>query len=195
MIPWKRSFLCCLGSSISASEAGRLKRSSRCAARLLRCDSIDSTPKTPNTKPPKTRIGIRSSITMKASVIRCILRKAVSSQLSLHFDVHDLLDDDRSKDLSDEGEDAHLDAQVMRPQGLHIVGLDVEHEGKQAERQSDQHHAGEPALGGQRLDLAEDAVALADNVANLVEDLREVAAGLALDGGAGHGGSQGGVEY
>ena len=39
-----------------------------------------------------------------------------------------------------------------------------------------------PAFGGQGLDLAQDPVALADDVADLVEDLGQIAAGLPLDG-------------
>ena len=38
-----------------------------------------------------------------------------------------------------------------------------------------------PAFAGQGLDLAQDAEALADDVADLVEDFRQVAAGLPLD--------------
>ena len=51
-MPWKRSFFI-FGSSISASDAGRLSRSSRSCARLLRPDRYDSTDQTPNTKAPK----------------------------------------------------------------------------------------------------------------------------------------------
>ena len=73
-----------------------------------------------------------------------------------------------------------------RPQQLDVVGLHVQHHQEQAERQGDQHDAGEPAFGRQGLHLAEDLEALADDVADLVEDFGQVAAGLPLDGHAGH---------
>ena len=51
-------------------------------------------------------------------------------------------------------------------------------ESADAERQDDQHDRRQLALGGQCLDLAVDLTALADGVADRVEHLGQVAAGL-----------------
>ena len=51
----------------------------------------------------------------------------------------------------------------------------------QERRQREQHVAGQPAVRGVDAHLAQDLEALADDVREVLEDLRQVAAGLALD--------------
>src|SRR5262249_35192740 len=102
-------------------------------------------------------------------------------KFNLHFDVDDFANDQGPKDLGNEGANAHLDAELVRPQKRHVIGFQVEHEQEQGERQGDEDHAAEPAFPRQGLDLAQDAVALSDYIADLVQNLRQVAAGLPLD--------------
>jgi hypothetical protein len=60
--PWKRSFLAAeRGSSISASEAGRLMRVSRSCALLFRCEIMDSTAQIAATMPANTSSGMMSA--------------------------------------------------------------------------------------------------------------------------------------
>src|SRR5262245_3857953 len=179
MTLWNRSFLL-WWSSRSTSDCGRLIRSRRSAARLLRWESRVKTAKMPATKPAKTSSGMISDRPTSA-------KSGVTDTSSggLDLDVDDLANDQRPEDLGDDGHDAHLAAQRGRPQGFDVIRLGVEHEAEQGERQGDQHHAGEPAFTGQRLDLTHDAEAFADHVADLVKDLRQVAARLPLDAHAG----------
>src|SRR5438132_6832953 len=191
VIPWKRSSFLAWVRSISASDAGRLKRANRSWARLLRWEISDSMAQTAKTKKPNTMNGIRSArptnaritgATPQSSVLRHLSRVGrLTNDRGLNLDVHDFLDHDRSHNLSNQAEDAHLDAQRVGPQHLHVIRLDVQHHEEEQERQGDQHHAGKPAFRGQRLHLAQDAVAFADDVADLVQDLRQVATGLPLD--------------
>ena len=59
-MPWKRSPFLAAGSSISASDCGRLNRAKRSIARLFRFEIIDSTAQIPSTIPKNTRIGMMS---------------------------------------------------------------------------------------------------------------------------------------
>ena len=63
---------------------------------------------------------------------------------------------------------------------MHVVGVEVVHGEEQHGRQGQQHDARQAAFAGQRLDLAPDLEALADQVADLVEDFGQVAARLPL---------------
>src|SRR5689334_20216035 len=108
MTPAKRSFLF-LGSSISASDAGRLSRSRRSEARLLRLEISVRTAKMPATSPAKTSSGITSARPTSAKII---VIGASPSVFLLDLDVDDLADDQRADDLGDDGEDAHLLAEV-----------------------------------------------------------------------------------
>ena len=68
-----------------------------------------------------------------------------------------------------------------------VVGVHDGQQRGQQQRQGHQHVGGEPALGAERLDLARDPVALADRGGDVVEDLGQVAADLAVDlDGLGH---------
>ncbi len=61
-----------------------------------------------------------------------------------------------------------------------VVGIHVVHGHEQHQRQGHEDHAREPAFARQGLDLAQDAEAVADQLADLVEDFRQVAARLPL---------------
>src|SRR5262249_537165 len=119
--------------------------------------------KMPATSAPNTSSGIISfSPTRAKSGVSVMVLEASGrgGVCGLHLDVDDLPDDQRPDDLGDDGEDAHLLAQLVLPEWLDVVGLGVEHEPEQAERQRDQHHARQPALAGEGLDLTEDPEAL-----------------------------------
>ena len=62
----------------------------------------------------------------------------------LDFDVNDLANNECSKDLGDDGRHAHLFAQVRGPQRLDVVGLRIEHEAEQGERQNNGVHPAGP---------------------------------------------------
>ena len=62
----------------------------------------------------------------------------------------------------------------------HVVGIHVVHDREQHQRQGQEDHARETAFARQGLDLAHDAEAVADQLPDLVEDLRQVAARLPL---------------
>src|SRR5262245_33569287 len=127
--PWKRSFFVA-GSSISASEAGRLNRSSRSEARLLRFEIIDNTDQTANTKAANTTSGITSATPTNAKITLCLpevrhiavvlppLRAAPANPIlllfpsanchpklepRLNFNVHDLANDQGANNLGNNG--------------------------------------------------------------------------------------------
>ena len=68
-----------------------------------------------------------------------------------------------------------------RKQQVHVLGIDERQRDAQHRRQRQQHVAGEPAVRRVDAHLAEDLEPLADDVREVLENLREVAAGLALD--------------
>src|SRR5262249_53729370 len=243
--PWNLAPLPALvGSSISASDCGRLKRLSRSSAWLLRLEIMDRTAQIAATIPANTIMGIRSSmpstannmgvtsrgrsqelpvidgrfrrILLDALIVnhgkdallpltinfvfacaakfpeRSILTSTGSSNPvlppghALHLDVDDLANHQGAEQLHDEGVHAHLDTELRGPQFFHIVVLDVEHDQEQQEGQRHQDDARQPAFRREGLDLAEDAETFADDVADLVEDFGEVAAGGSLDADGGH---------
>src|SRR5207244_13324729 len=101
---------------------------------------------------------------------------------TLNFDVHNFLNDQGAKHLHPQSEQAHLDAGRVRPKHFHIVRLNVEHDQEQNKGQGDQNDAAQSPFRCQGLDLSQNSVAFADDVADLVENLRQVAARLFLNG-------------
>ena len=63
----------------------------------------------------------------------------------------------------------------------HVLRADERQRHRQRRRQRQQHVAGEPAVRGVDAHLPQNLEALADHVRQVVEDLGQVAAGLALD--------------
>ena len=68
-----------------------------------------------------------------------------------------------------------------REERLHVLGADEHERDGQRRRQAEQHVAGEAAVRGVHAHLPQDLEPLAHHVGEVVEDLGEVAAGLALD--------------
>ena len=68
-----------------------------------------------------------------------------------------------------------------REQQLHVLGVDERQRDAERRRQRQQHVAGEAAVRRVHAHLPLDLEALAHDVREVVENLRQVAAGLALD--------------
>src|SRR5664280_1908931 len=109
--------------------------------------------------------------------------------IALNLDVHDLADEHEA-DEHHRGPDAHQD-DARRDSGdadcrvehrRHEVGGDQEQDDRQADRQECHDVPRDPLLGGERADLPLDADPLADRIGDRVEDLRQVATHLVLDG-------------
>src|SRR5262245_31303881 len=98
-----------------------------------------------------------------------------------HFDVYDLANNQGADKLGNQGINAHLDALVGCPQFFDVVVFDVHHQQEQTKRQGDQDHTGKSTFRSKGLDLPKDAESLPNDVANLVENLRQVAARLPLN--------------
>src|SRR5262249_8483502 len=62
-----------------------------------------------------------------------------------------------------------------------VAGIDHRHGAGEQQRQGHEHVGGDPALGGDDLDVALDPLALADGRGDRVEDLGEIPADLAVD--------------
>ena len=74
----------------------------------------------------------------------------------------------------------HFLAHRVGEQHHDVFGIELVDGNEQDEGQGQQHHAREPAFARQRLDLAPDAEAVADQLPDLVEDFGQIAAGLPL---------------
>ena len=99
---------------------------------------------------------------------------------SLHLDIDDLSDHQRTEDLHDDGHGQHLRAHRVGKQHHDVTRIELIDGEKQHEGQCQQHDAREASFAGQRLDLSPDAEAIADQAADLVEDFGQIAAGLPL---------------
>ena len=74
----------------------------------------------------------------------------------------------------------HL-AHALAEQRVHVVRIDERERNAQHRRQRQQHVAGHAPVRGIDANLPQDLEALAHDVREVLEDLRQVAAGLALD--------------
>ena len=77
--------------------------------------------------------------------------------------------------------DQHLGADRGGEQGTDVAVVGERKKREQSRGEGQEHDAGKPAFGGEGLDVAEQLVPLADQPADLVEHLGEVAAGGALN--------------
>ena len=75
----------------------------------------------------------------------------------------------------------HQPARALGEEQVHVFGVDEHQRDGEERRQSQQHVAGHAAVRRVDAHLAENLEPLAHDVGEVVEDLREVAAGLALD--------------
>src|SRR5450759_3151320 len=112
-----------------------------------------------------------SATRMMASAAAAAMTTGRSGPIALDLDVHDFPNE---HEADEHHRQAHTDQDDAR--------RDDEQESGQADRQERHHRAGDSLLGGERADLAFDPHPLADRVCDRVQDLREVAAHLVLDG-------------
>src|SRR6266536_5255846 len=97
------------------------------------------------------------------------------------LDVRDLPDREEADGHHDETHPDEDATDELREEGLHELRVDHVEYGAEADRQERDDVTGDPALGGQRGDLALDPHALADREGDRVEDLGQVATDLLLD--------------
>src|SRR5665811_1291459 len=130
-----------------------------------------------------------SATRMMASAATAAMTTGRSGPIALDLDVHDFPNEHEADehhgqahaDQDDACRDpADVDGRVEHR--LHEAWRDDEQEAGQADRQERHDIAGDSLLGGERSDLALDPHPLADRVRDRVQDLREVAAHLVLDG-------------
>src|SRR2546425_9866319 len=100
---------------------------------------------------------------------------------TLHLDFDDLLDPDPADDLHhDRHGDHHLPDRVLE-QHLHVLWIEERQSDGQEAWKTQQHVAGEAPVGRVDAHLPLDLEALAHDVREVVEDLRQIAARLALN--------------
>src|SRR5664280_3519712 len=109
--------------------------------------------------------------------------------IALDLDIHDLADEHEA-DEHHRAADGHQDDARRDPGNAdcrvehrrHEAGGDQEQDGGQPDRQECHDIPRDPLLGGERANLPFDAYPLADGIGDRIEDLRQVAAHLVLDG-------------
>src|SRR5581483_3270628 len=109
-----------------------------------------------------------------------------SIKVTLHLDLDDVADPDIANHLHHDRRHQQLLAEPLMEQEIHVRRID--HRQRRTERRRERHQdpAGEPAVRRMDADLAEDLEPLAHDVRQVVENLREVAAGVALNQDGGH---------
>src|SRR4029077_11961505 len=113
--------------------------------------------------------------------------RSVVLDIDLYLDRHDAANDQVANEDHEDGDDDQDPADEVAEHRLEVRGRHEEHERRQKHRQGRDDRARRSRLGGERLDLALDADALADRVGDVVEDLGEVATDRAVDRvGRGH---------
>src|SRR5262245_24213917 len=101
--------------------------------------------------------------------------------IALYLDLDDLFDPEIPDRLHDRGGAEEHVADPLAEEQLHVLGVDERQGDGQERRQRQQHVAGQASVRGVDADLAQDLEPLADDVREVLEDLRQVAARLALD--------------
>src|SRR5688572_26649554 len=147
---WKRGLASCSGRSPTVSSSSR-----RSMAEARR--GISAIAAAVMIRVPKTNASNGRSI------------------VTLHLDFDDLLDPQVPDGLHDERAEEHHLPHALPEQQVHVLGVDERQRDTEHRRQSEQHVAGEPAVRRVNPNLAEDLEALAHDVREVLEDLREVA--------------------
>src|SRR6476661_8487123 len=101
--------------------------------------------------------------------------------VTLHLYLDDLLDPQEADGLHHERAGQQHPAERLVEEHVHVIGVDERERDAQHRRQREQDVAGEPAVRGVDPDLAQDLEALADDVSEVFQNLREVAARLPLN--------------
>src|SRR6187401_2246713 len=103
-----------------------------------------------------------------------------SSSVTSVLDVRNPPHDQRADDLQKDRDDDHPDADGIAKQGAEVIGIEQKRCGGQRRWQACEHPAGDAAVRRDDLDLPLDLEAIADDRRKVVEDLGEIATGLAL---------------
>src|SRR5689334_21756691 len=98
----------------------------------------------------------------------------------LDTDIYNFANQQRTEQLRYYAADEHFLAHRIGEEQHQVVGVHAVDDDKQCGRQSEQHDTREAAFAGEGLDLAPDLEALADQVADLVEDFGQVTTRLTL---------------
>src|SRR5438094_10414822 len=104
-----------------------------------------------------------------------------NKSVTLHLDLHDLLDPEKTNRLHHNRRHDHHLPDLVLEQHLHVLGVDNRQRESQKRGQRQQHVAGEPAVRGVHAYLPADLESLANHRGKIVENLREVAARVALN--------------
>src|SRR4029079_15180642 len=106
---------------------------------------------------------------------------AAETWTRLHLDLDDLLDPDVPGDLHTNRHHQQDLTYVFTEQHVHVVRVDEHQRDGQGRRQCQQDVSGQPAMRGVDAHLAKYLETLANDVGEVLENLRQVAAGLALN--------------
>src|SRR3954452_11700368 len=101
--------------------------------------------------------------------------------VTLHLYLDDLLDPQEPDRLHPERTGRQHPAHRLMEEHVHVIGVDERERDPQHRRQREQDVPGEASVRGVDPDLAQDLEALAHDVRELLQDLRQVAAGLPLN--------------
>src|SRR5947207_8343675 len=104
-----------------------------------------------------------------------------SSSVTLHLDLDDLLNPDIANDLHHDRRREHHLAHMLAKQRLHVFRVDERERDRQKRRQREQHPPGEATVRSVDPHLPPNLESLADDVREVVENLRKIAAGLSLN--------------
>src|SRR5271165_4771531 len=106
--------------------------------------------------------------------------------MELHLDVRDLLHDEVADDLQDHRATQHDVAHVVKTEELHIVGIGVEHADRHSNWNAGQCGPSHAPVRADGPDAAAQLEALADDVSEFVQNLRQIAARALLQQYGGH---------
>src|SRR5262245_36480112 len=146
------------------------RRICRCSG-VVQVSAIDAIAATPSATDAKTAIRTSGkSMDMTASVL----------------DLYDFPDDEHADDLERERPDDHLDPEWIGVELPIRLGAREREEQTQADRERRQNPAGDTPVRGDDTNLTFHAEAVTNDRRQIVEDLRQVAAGFALGEHGGH---------
>src|SRR5689334_14672163 len=109
-----------------------------------------------------------------------------SSMVTSHLDLDNLTDPEEADGLHHDRADEHHLPHRLAEEQLHLFRVDVRERRGKTRRQCEKHVAGEAAVRCMDADLASDLESLANDAAKVLENLREVATALALNGDGCH---------
>src|SRR6266853_5860571 len=110
-------------------------------------------------------------------------RNAISGRNSItsHLDLHHLANPEVANHLHDKHAFEHDVAQMLAEQRRHVFGIDQRQRDRQKRRQAQQYEPGKLAVRRMDANLPQNLEPLAHHMRQVVKNLRQVAAGVALD--------------